>query len=258
MEYFERGTLTGGLNAYNGRVLDALEAFRSIVDAASALHDKEIVHRDIKPDNIFVAPDRLVLGDCGLAFEIGSDGRLTTTLENVGSRHFQPPWSEGMRLEDVRPTFDLFSLAKVLWVMVSNIPSLPYWYFDRPKYDLREMFPNDLSVHYIREILKRCVVENEEDMRIHNAGALFQCADTTVKAIRGGCQIPNKPGQTCRYCGIGEYHEIKSYTLYGNLNAPSRLKHYRCKFCGHVDSFAFLRNRDADRVMLPPAWSDDD
>ena len=126
MEFFEGGTLSDHFQRYKGRVLDALRALRPIVDAVSALHTEKVVHRDIKPDNIFVASDgHLVLADCGLAFKVENQERLTLTWENVGTRDFQPPWSYGTRLEEVRPTFDVFSLAKVLWAMVSGRPSSP-------------------------------------------------------------------------------------------------------------------------------------
>ena len=86
-------------------MLAALRAFRPVVDAVAALHAKKIVHRDIKPDNIFVASDgHLVLADCGLAFRLENQQRLTMTFENVGTRDFQPPWSYGMRLADVQPS----------------------------------------------------------------------------------------------------------------------------------------------------------
>ena len=138
MEYHEGGTLSNRLGAYKGRVLDALMAFRPIVDAVSALHAEKVVHRDIKPDNIFIASDgHLVLADCGLAFRLENQDRLTLTFENVGTRDFQPPWSYGMRLADVQPAFDVFSLAKVLWAMVSGRPKFPLWYFERPNNDLR-------------------------------------------------------------------------------------------------------------------------
>ena len=52
MEYLEGRTLSNRLGIYKGRVLDALKAFRPIVDTVSALHTKKVVHRDIKPDNI--------------------------------------------------------------------------------------------------------------------------------------------------------------------------------------------------------------
>ena len=142
MEFLERGTLSSRLDKYKGNVLDALRDLRPIVDAVSALHTSNVVHRDIKPDNIFVASDdRLVLGDCGLAFKLENQDRLTVTFENIGTRDFQPPWSHSMRLADVRPTFDVFSLGKVLWAMVSGRPRFPFWYSYRPENDLREMFP---------------------------------------------------------------------------------------------------------------------
>ena len=167
MEYLGGGTLSNRLGTYKGRVLDALRAFRPIVDAVSALHSKNVVHRDIKPDNIFVASDgRLVLADCGLAFKLENQDRLTLTFENVGTRDFQPPWSYGERLADVQPTFDVFSLAKVLWAMVSGRPKFRLWYFDREGNDLRESFPDEPGVHFVHEMLRKCVVELENETRV--------------------------------------------------------------------------------------------
>ena len=79
MEYHEKGTLSEHAGEYKGDVFKSLKAFRDIVDAVSKLHSNKIVHRDIKPDNIFVANDgRLVLGDCGLAFKLQNQERLLT------------------------------------------------------------------------------------------------------------------------------------------------------------------------------------
>ena len=149
MEYLEGGKLSDRLEIYEGRVLDALKAVRPIVDAVCSLHTEKVVHRDIKPDNIFVASDgHLVLGDCGLAFKVETEDRLTVTWENVGTREFQPPWSYGKRLADVQPTYDVFSLAKVLWAMVSSRPNFSLWYFDREENDLRRMFPDEPRAGY--------------------------------------------------------------------------------------------------------------
>ena len=250
MEYLEGGTLSNHLGTYKGRVLDALKAFRPIVDAVSALHTEKVVHRDIKPDNIFVASDgHLVLADCGLAFKLENQDRLTLTFENVGTRDYQPPWSYGMRLADVQPAFDVFSLAKVLWAMVSGRPKFPLWYFERPDNDLRQMFPDEPAVQYVHEILRKCVVESESETKLLDAGELLGEVDTTIAALSSGCQVPGGNARMlCRYCGIGTYEKSKNFPVVGNLNTEYERNYFLCGYCGHLESFLWRHGGP------PSAW----
>ena len=250
MEYFDGGTLSNRLGAYKGRVLDALRAFRPIVDAVSALHSKNVVHRDIKPDNIFVGRDgRLVLADCGLAFKLENQGRLTLTFENVGTRDFQPPWSYGKRLADVQPTFDVFSLAKVLWAMVSGHPKFRLWYFDTEGNDLREMCPDESSVQFVHEILRKCVVQFDNEMAVRDAGELLVEVDSTIAAVSQGCQMPGwETKMRCRFCGIGTYVRSSTHAIAGNENTAYDRTCFVCDHCGHLETFAWPRDSS------PPMW----
>ena len=252
MEYLEGGTLSNCLGTYKGRVLDALMGFKPIVDAVSALHTKKVVHRDIKPDNIFVASDgHLVLADCGLAFKLENQDRLTLTFENVGTRDFQPPWSYGKRLEDVQPAFDVFSLAKVLWAMVSGRPKFPLWYFDRGEDDLLQMFPDEPAVQFVHEILRKCVVASESETRLHDAGELVREVDTAIAALSSGCQVPGwKAKMRCRVCGIGIYKKSESWPIVANLYTENDRNYFVCGHCGHVELFTWPRGR-------PPAVWDE-
>ena len=252
MEFFEGGTLSGHLGTYKGRVLGALRAFRPVVDAVAALHAKKIVHRDIKPDNIFVASDgHLVLADCGLAFRLENQQRLTMTFENVGTRDFQPPWSYGMRLADVQPTFDVFSLAKVLWAMVSGRPKFPLWYFDRPPHDLRQTFPDEPAVDFVHELLKKCVVESENEIKLRDAGELLGEIDTAITAVSYGRQLPGRNAKMrCQFCGLGTYEKSESFEIVGNLHTASKRTYYLCDHCGHLESFIWGPNKP------PPAWEE--
>ena len=94
-EYIKGQTLKEMLD-FRG-TLSLQEAVSYILQLTSALsyaHYHGIVHRDIKPDNIFVMPDGTIkLGDFGIAQANGiSDDSLTKNKESIiGSVHYLAP-----------------------------------------------------------------------------------------------------------------------------------------------------------------------
>ena len=172
------------------------------------------------------------------------------TFENVGTRDFQPPWSYGMRLADVQPSFDVFSLAKVLWAMVCCRPKFPLWYFDKPEYDLRQMFPDESAIQFVHELLKKCVVESESEISLHDADELLGEVDIAVAALSYGGQLPGRNAKMrCRFCGVGTYEKSKSFPIVGNLSTGNKRTYYLCDHCGHLESFIWEGNP-------PPAWEE--
>lgn len=158
-EYHPRGTLSD--YAFDWDMATILKLFAGIVSGVATLHPK-VVHRDIKPENIFVsANDRLVLGDFGIVFfDDPGHTRLSRTFENVGSRDWMPPWAMTMRLEEVKPTFDVFSLGKVLWAMFSQQPKLPLWYFRKEQFNLEKLFPDEPRMSLVNDLLSKCIVDS--------------------------------------------------------------------------------------------------
>ena len=73
-----------------------------------------------------------------------------------------PAWAFTKRVEDITPAFDVFSLGKLLWAMVSGRPVLNLWYFDRPEYNLADMFPDSPSIGLANPLLGKCIVEHED------------------------------------------------------------------------------------------------
>lgn len=247
MEYFPRGPLSNSLADTQSNVPEALRRFRPLVQAAAALHAEKIVHRDIKPENIFLKEDgQLVLGDFGLAIQMDDRQRLTDTYENAGSRDWMPAWAMGMRLDQVTPTFDVFSLGKVLWAMVSGKTKLRLWYHRKRDFELALMFPKNELIPWVQEILDKTVVEDESGC-LANAVELLELVDRALEGIQvGGRSLLFGPDRRCRVCGIGRYTmrlDNKSPSEARNFGlSPAggrSFKAFACGHCGHVDLFLF-------------------
>jgi serine/threonine protein kinase len=105
--------------------LSTREALRIAAEAAeglAAIHDLGLVHRDIKPGNLFLEGDarRVKILDFGLARASGVDTRLTQEGSIVGSPAFMAPEQASRQPLDGRA--DLFSLGSVLYLMLTGEP----------------------------------------------------------------------------------------------------------------------------------------
>jgi len=185
--------------------------------------------------------------------------RISGTFENVGSRDWMPAWAMGMRIEDIKPSFDVFSLGKLLWSMVSGSPLLRLWYFDRPGFNLEEKFPDTQSMTLANSLFKKCIVENEEDC-LSDATSLLQEVDKVLFIINNNADlISPKVKRRCRVCGIGNYQLfVDSDNVYHARNfglqptGDSTFKIFACNHCGHVQLFFF-----PGQGKVPPAWEEE-
>ncbi|MGZ4544058.1 MAG: serine/threonine-protein kinase [Blastococcus sp.] len=89
-----------------------------VLAGLEAAHEAGIVHRDVKPANVLVAPDgHAFLTDFGIATATG-DSSLTTQGAIVGSPSYMAP--ERANGEDPRPPVDLWSLGATLYTAVEG------------------------------------------------------------------------------------------------------------------------------------------
>ncbi len=127
MELVQGETLSVAI-AREGHIsaIRAVQMLLPVADGLRLAHDRTIVHRDIKPDNIFLAMDPLgrlqpKLLDFGIA-KVGPanlDGRLTQIGVVLGSPEYMSP-EQAVGADDVDERTDVWSLAVVLYEMVTG------------------------------------------------------------------------------------------------------------------------------------------
>ncbi|MDE6851085.1 MAG: serine/threonine protein kinase, partial [Lachnospiraceae bacterium] len=119
MEYVDDPLLQDYLEQ-NGR-LDAETACRiteSIVEAVKKLHAKGIIHRDVSPDNIFIAPDYSIK-----LFDFGS--AHIEDSQTIEEKVIKPGYTAPEQYGDIEgnPGFytDIYSIGAILYHMVTGI-----------------------------------------------------------------------------------------------------------------------------------------
>jgi eukaryotic-like serine/threonine-protein kinase len=104
-------------------VEEACAMTEAIASALGAAHDADIVHRDVKPENVLVASGEPLVADFGVARAVtaASGDRLTTTGFVVGTtQYMSPEQASSDRTIDGRA--DQYAVACVLYEMLAGAP----------------------------------------------------------------------------------------------------------------------------------------
>ena len=241
-------------------VIETLQHFLGICRGVAHAHEHGVVHRDLKPRNIFLGSSHnAIVGDFGLCFlldEETDDDRVTETLEVAGPRWFGAPEGRDGRFEDVTERGDVYSLGKLLHWMFLRKP------FDREnhrsaRYSLGNGRTDRREFELVHEILDKMIV--------HEPLARYPSGTVVVEAVQGLMGVLEAKGRPilidfahrCDFCGQGEYKfQNTPEDLARNLGAsesiglvapsitpqPAQYSHNFfmvaiCEKCGHVQLF---------------------
>jgi serine/threonine-protein kinase len=129
MEYLEGETLAQTMARGRVTVADAIDWGCQIAEALAAAHARDVVHRDLKPDNLFLVPDPRRFGkkqvkvlDFGIAKlqrRSFDQVHMTRTGALLGTPLYMSP-EQCMSMKDINARTDIYSLGVILYEMVAG------------------------------------------------------------------------------------------------------------------------------------------
>ncbi|MGC8666517.1 MAG: protein kinase domain-containing protein [Chthonomonadales bacterium] len=186
MEYLEGITLRDALQTKGALpVNEAIEIASKVLAGLAHAHSHQVVHRDVKPDNIHLLPDGGVkLADFGIA-RIMEEASLTGAGQVFGTPSYMSPEQIEGRAVDHRT--DIFSMGVVLYEMLAG----------------RKPFQGDNLVSITYAIMHnqplpltgvpRAVEEVVFQALNKNPLLRFQSADAMRSALLAAQQVPEAP-----------------------------------------------------------------
>lgn len=125
MDYIEGNNLSDIVED-KGRLSEplALKYIRQVANALNYLHQKKLLHLDVKPANILLDKNtgNAILIDFGVSKQYDQDGQQTSTTPPAISKGYSPveQYAQGSNVKTFSPATDIYSLAATLYKLVTG------------------------------------------------------------------------------------------------------------------------------------------
>lgn len=223
MPYYHGETLTKGVmrnfsaaretGALQGHVRMSLGYVHQLLQIIAQYHEAGVIHKDIKPDNLIIAGERIYLIDIGLMTPLGSMAQLTTH----GTEYFRDPEMVRLALQgrEVREVdaakFDVYSIGAVLFFAVSG---------EFPTSGALSRLPNDVPLA-VQWVVNRAMTGMEQ--RYANARAMLTDIDYLFWAASTGNLAEVKPADLPSFKGMPVPPHLNAATPASTTQVRERL-----------------------------------
>lgn len=164
---------------------DTRRILRDVADALAYAHERGVIHRDIKPDNILIdeGSGRPMVTDFGIARAVSDgDNRLTATGIAIGTpTYMSPEQAAGDREIDGRS--DLYALGVVAYQMLTGQP--PFVASSTPAMLVKHLSERPAAVEQRRADVPRDLARVVMTLLEKDPSARFSSAATMVKVLDG-------------------------------------------------------------------------
>lgn len=154
MEYVEGKTLKSLIKKRGGLTLpEVIDIMTQLTSAIACAHDSNIIHRDIKPQNVLIKEDGIVkITDFGIAMALNSN-ELTQTNSVMGSVHYLPPEQANGKGATLKS--DIYSLGIVMFELLTG--QLPFKGDNAVEIAIKQMKNQIPSVCSINKLIPQSV-----------------------------------------------------------------------------------------------------
>jgi serine/threonine-protein kinase len=197
MELLRGKTLAAALAERALSIKEICDIGKQIADALNAAHRVDVVHRDLKPDNIFLTsreghPDAVKVLDFGVAKLLQNNGDLRVADTQSGAmvgtpRYMAPEQAAGLEV-DART--DIYALGTILYEMVGGNPPFTSTVFGQLAADIITQPPPPLPdktqagepvPEQLLELIANCLKKRSED-RPPSMAAVSSWLERTLEA----------------------------------------------------------------------------
>ena len=248
-EFCSGGSLAAARPFWHASATKAFAIFQEVCEGVAYAHDHNVIHRDIKPDNIFLRTNDgpAVVGDFGICYVEDDGSRLTITEEAVGPRQFIAPELEDGRLDKISSKSDTYSLGKLLYWLFSGGEVFSREKHRELKWDLKgrnddsALGWNNIYMEHVNRLLDLMIVNEPENRR--SVRTILRVSRKITKLVeKEFSPISKDIKHPCKYCGYGIYElrakKISNVFNFGlNPVGDPDWRIYTCDFCGHVQMF---------------------
>ncbi|MDR6173256.1 tRNA A-37 threonylcarbamoyl transferase component Bud32 [Nocardioides zeae] len=202
MDFVEAGTVHDRLRQQGPLpVHEILEIGYVLADALAFAHERGVLHRDVKPQNVLVLPTTWVLADFGIARLAGSEH--TASVETFTYRHAAPQVLDG---EKPSQADDLWSLGSTLFTLLDGRPPFAsddpdedsaLAYIRRARTEPHRQLSAE-GAERVAEVIDRCL-QKDPAQRWPDAASLrdaFAALRTSAWLPGGGQTAPASPSPT--------------------------------------------------------------
>jgi len=223
--------MEAGDNPFHQNPVKAVQLFIDLMTGIEAYWEKQIVHRDLSPNNILILPNGTIkIIDFGICQIDGSE-TITLTDESVGTHNYMAPECESGAEGSAGVSADIYSAGKILWTAITNQKAFSRETGAFTAKSMPKVLPDVPQAWHLFHIFERTIRHNRAD-RFSSPKECLTIARLVQSVIQNGYPPLELSIERCSFCGIGKLESFEgSHSVFGNPN-PQGIVSLQCNQCG--------------------------